>query len=181
MSTTLPSTLTKRMAFSAMAIALSVVTSMIKLFHLPMGGSITLFSMFFITLVGYWYGLKSGIAAAVAYGLLQLIIDPYILTIPQLFIDYIFAFGSLGLSGLFSNVKGGLVKGYIVGVLSRYFFVCLSGFIFFAEYAPEGMSPLLYSISYNGIYIFTEAAITIALLYVPAISNALSKIKEIAQ
>ena len=44
-----------------MAIALAVVTSMIRVIKLPMGGSVTLFSMLFIVLVGYWYGIKGGI------------------------------------------------------------------------------------------------------------------------
>ena len=48
---------TRKLVFSAMAIALATVASMIKLFHLPMGGSITFFSMLLISLVGYWYGL----------------------------------------------------------------------------------------------------------------------------
>ena len=71
---------TKQLVFSAMAIALAVVTSMIKLFDLPMGGSVTLFSMLFIVLIGYWYGFGGGLTAALAYGVLQLLIDPYILS-----------------------------------------------------------------------------------------------------
>lgn len=47
----------KQLAFSAMAITLATVTSMIKLFDMPMGGSVTLLSMLFICLIGYWYGL----------------------------------------------------------------------------------------------------------------------------
>ena len=51
---------TKQLVFSAVAMALGTLTSMIKLFHLPMGGSITLFSMLFIVLIGYWFrSLKS--------------------------------------------------------------------------------------------------------------------------
>jgi thiamine transporter len=164
-----------------MAIALAVVTSFIKLFHLPMGGSITLFSMLFVVLIGYWYGLRTGILAAVAYGLLQLIIDPYILTIPQMLTDYVFAFGTLGLSGLFSNAKHGLVKGYIAGVLGRYFFAFLSGYIFFGAYAADyNMSAVAYSLVYNGIYIFTEAGITLILLAIPAVSKALARIRTAA-
>lgn len=41
----------------------SVVTSMIKIFSLPMGGSVTLLSMLFIVLIGYWFGLKVGLVA----------------------------------------------------------------------------------------------------------------------
>lgn len=102
---------TKQLVFSAMAIALAVVTSMIKLFDLPMGGSVTLFSMLFIVLIGYWYGFGGGLTAALAYGVLQLLIDPYILSFPQMLVDYILAFGALGLAGLFHNSKHGLIKG----------------------------------------------------------------------
>ena len=114
-----------------MAVALAVVTSMIKIVKLPMGGSVTLFSMFFITLIGYWFGVKTGILMAVGYGILQMLIDPYIINVYQMFLDYIFAFGALGLSGIFSKVKNGLVKGYLLGVIVRFIFSFLSGWIFF--------------------------------------------------
>ena len=41
----------KQLVFSSAAIALGTVASMIKFADLPMGGSITLFSMLFITLI----------------------------------------------------------------------------------------------------------------------------------
>ena len=73
---------------------------------------------------------------AVAYGFLQLIVDPYIISIPQMLTDYIFAFGALGLSGIFSKSRYGLLKGYVAGVLGRYFFTFLSGMIFSAVMRP---------------------------------------------
>ncbi|MBR6397777.1 MAG: energy-coupled thiamine transporter ThiT [Lachnospiraceae bacterium] len=167
----------KQLAFAAGALALAIVTSYIKLFHLPMGGSVTLFSMFFVTLIGYWYGPAVGIMAGVAYGLLQMILDPYIISLPQMLIDYPFAFGALGLSGLFSEKKNGMIIGYIVSVFGRFVFAVLSGVIFFGMYAPEGMSPLVYSVSYNGAYLAAEAAITIILLCVPAVKKALATVK----
>ena len=143
---------TRKLVFSAMAIALATVASMIKLFHLPMGGSITFFSMLLVSLVGYWYGLGTGLFAGLAYGLLQLIIDPYIISLPQMLVDYVFAFTALGLSGVFSGAKHGLIKGYLLGVVGRYFFAVLSGYIFFGSYSSEyGMSAMAYSLAYNGI------------------------------
>jgi thiamine transporter len=169
----------KKLAFSAAAIALAVVTSFIKIVHFPMGGSITLFSMLFVVLIGYWYGPTVGIMAGVAYGLLQLIIDPYILSIPQLLIDYPFAFGALGISGFFSNRKHGLILGYLAGILGRYFFAFLSGVIFYGVYAADwNMSPVAYSLAYNGIYIGAEGAVTIAVLLIPAVSKALTEIRR---
>lgn len=100
----------KQIAFCAMAMALAVVTSMFKIIDMPMGGSVTLFSMLFIVLTGYWFGVRTGITTAVAYGILQLLINPYIISIWQMLMDYVFAFGALGLAGLFSNKKKGLIK-----------------------------------------------------------------------
>ena len=147
-----------------------------------MGGSVTLFSMLFICLIGYWYGIGTGLTAAVAYGFLQLIVDPYIISVPQMLVDYIFAFGALGLSGLFSKSKYGLIKGYIVGVLGRYFFAFLSGLIFFGSYAADyGMAAPVYSLVYNGAYLGLEALFTLILLFIPPVNSALKRIKEMAQ
>ena len=55
---------TRQLVFCAMAIALAYVTSYLKLFSLPWGGSVTLCSMLFIVLIGNWYGVhlcRSGI------------------------------------------------------------------------------------------------------------------------
>lgn len=169
---------TKQLVFSALAMALSLVTSFFKFLELPMGGSVTLFSMFFITLIGYWYGAKIGVITAIAYGLLQFVIDPVFYTPVQMIVDYPLAFGALGLSGIFSNKKNGLIKGYITGVLGRYFFSFLSGLVFFASYAEgSGMSAPVYSLTYNGMYIIPEAIITVILLVVPSISRALTHVK----
>ena len=92
--------------------------------------------------------------------------------------DYILAFGAFGLSGLFSNHKKGLIKGYLAGVVGRWIFATVSGWIFFAEYAWEGWAPLPYSLVYNGIYIYTEAAVTLVILSVPYVQNAFARVKK---
>ena len=47
---------TKQLVFCAMALALAtVISTIVKLPSLPNGGSITLFSMLIVCLVGYWY------------------------------------------------------------------------------------------------------------------------------
>lgn len=173
---------TKELVFCAVSIALATVTSMIKLFDVPFGGSVTLLSMFFICFVGYLYGPAAGIMTGFAHGILQLLIDPFILFPLQVLIDYPLAFGGLGLSGFFWKSKNGLIKGYIAGILGRYVFAVLSGVLFFGEYAAEyNMSPLPYSLVYNGAYIFTEAAITIILLVaVKPLRNGLDYVKRMA-
>ena len=172
---------TKQLVFSAVAMTLAMITSFLKLFDAPMGGSVTLFSMLFICCIGYWYGLRAGLMTGVAYGLLQLISDPYIISLPQMITDYLLAFGALGLSGLFCNKKNGLIKGYIAGVLGRYFFAFLSGLIFFASYAEgTGMSAPVYSLAYNGSYLGLEELITLIVLAIPAVNKAFARVKEMA-
>ena len=167
----------RQLAFCAICIALGTVTSFIKIFHFPFGGSITLFSMLFICLPGYFYGFGPGLLAAVSYGMLQMLIDPYILYPSQAIVDYILAFGALGLSGLFCNAKNGLLKGYLVGITGRWFFAFLSGWIFFGMYAWEGWNPVAYSIVYNLIYIGAEGALTVIIQFIPAVKKAFTMAK----
>ena len=173
---------TRALVFSAMAMALAMVTSMVKLIDMPMGGSVTLCSMFFVCLIGYIYGLRTGLMAAIAYGFLQLVVDPYIISIPQMFTDYIFGFGALGLSGIFSGKKNGMLIGYLAGALGRYFFTFLSGMIFFGSNgAAYHMSAPVYSLAYNGAYLETEAVITVIIILMPPVYKALLKVKALAQ
>ncbi len=167
----------KKLVFSAAAIALATVTSYIKLWEMPMGGSITLMSMLFICLIGYWFGPKYGLLTGVAYGLLQFFIDPYILSIPQVLLDYPLAFGVLGLSGFFHDKKWGLQIGYVIGVLGRFVCSTLSGVIFFADYAPEGMHPLAYSAAYQGSYLGVEGIITLIIISLPPVMKAMQLVK----
>lgn len=169
---------TMKLVYSALGIALALVTSYIKLWSMPMGGSVTLLSMLFICLIGYWFGLKYGLITGVAFGLLQFIIDPYMLSIPQVILDYPFAFGALGLSGFFCNKKFGLQIGYVLGVVGRFVCSTLSGVIFFADYAPDGMNPWIYSIAYQGSYLGVELVLTLIIISIPPVANALSLVKS---
>ncbi len=171
---------TKQLVFSAMAIALATVISMLKLAPFPNGGSITLFSMLVVCLIGYWYGPKTGIIAAISYGIIQFLIEPYFVHPAQVLLDYPLAFGALGLSGLFSNAKNGLLKGYLCGVSGRLFFHIVSGIIFYTAYVGDLHGNLLAiwtGVLYNLSYIVPEAALTIVLLLLPPVKKALSYIK----
>lgn len=169
---------TKKLVYSALGIALALATSYIKLWEMPMGGSVTLLSMLFICLIGYWFGLRYAIVAGMAYGLLQFVIDPYMYSIPQVLLDYPLAFGALGLSGIFYNRKYGLQLGYILGVFGRFVCSTLSGVIFFADYAPEGMHPLVYSIVYQGSYLGVEMILTLIVISIPPVAKALTLVKR---
>ncbi len=169
---------TKQLVYSAVAIALAVVCSMIKLFEMPMGGSVTLLSMLFIVLIAYWYGPYVGIMTAVAYGLVQFVTEPIFYTIPQMLLDYPLAFGALGLAGFFNKKKYGLQIGYVVGVLGRFIFATSCGVVFFGAYAPEGMHPLVYSLAYQASYLVPEAGVTLIIISIPPVAKALAQVKK---
>ena len=169
---------TQQLVTCAVALALAYVTSYIKLFKLPFGGSVTLFSMLFIVLIGYWYGPYVGLMTAVAYGLVQFVMEPIFYTVPQMILDYPLAFGALGLAGFFANKKHGLQIGYIVAVFGRYVFAVISGVVFFGAYAPEGTPAIVYSLTYNATYIVPEAIATLIVISLPPVAKALAQVKK---
>ena len=86
----------RALTFSAIAIAFAFVLNQITLFQLPQGGAITPLSMLFIVLVGYFFGLRQGLLAGICFGLLDLMIHPYVISPIQMLVDYPLAFGALG-------------------------------------------------------------------------------------
>ena len=173
----------RRLAYCAMAVALAYVTSFIKPFELPYGGSVTLLSMLFIVLVGNWYGVKTGVLVGLAYGVLQFLQEPYFLSLFQVCCDYVLAFAALGLSGLFRKRKNGLLIGYIAAVLARGFFHSLGGYLYWMDYMPENFPKsmlALYPIIYNYSYLLAEGVITVIIIRLPAVSTALERIRKSA-
>ncbi len=170
----------KILVYSAMCIALASLTSMIKVFEFPTGGSITLASTLFGILPGFFFGPVVGITAGFAHGILQFFLGPYVLTPVQVFLDYGLGFAAFGLSGFFASRKFGLYKGYIAACIGRWFFTFLSGWIFFGEYAWEGWNAAAYSAVYNIIYITGEAVVVLILISIPAVQHAIYRVKAMA-
>ena len=166
----------KALSYSAICLALAFVASNIRIYQMPMGGTVTAGSMLFVSLVGYWFGLKVGLIAAVAFGFLMVMLDPFVIHPIQFLLDYPIAFGFLGLSGLFKGKKYGLLWGYVIGVLGRLLCAILSGVVFFAMFVPDDMNVWLFSFLYNITYIGPEAAITIIIMAIPAFRNAVDTV-----
>ena len=172
---------TKQLVFCAAAMALAFITSYIKIWNMPWGGSVTLCSMLFIVLAANWYGAGTGIFVGLAYGILQFIQEPYVLSFFQVCCDYILAFAALGVAGFFAKQKHGLLKGYIAAVLARGAFHALGGYLYWMDYMPENFpQPLksVYPIAYNYSYLLAEAVITIVLISIPAVSKGLNRVKQ---
>ncbi len=177
---------TRQLVFSAVALALGFAASYIKVVDMPWGGSVTLCSMLFVTLIGYWYGPKVGLTAGFAYGLLQFLQSGtgYILSPLQVCADYVLAFAALGLSGFFHGKKGGLIKGYLLAVFVRGMFHTVGGYLYWMDYMPDSFPQTLsavYPIVYNYSYILAEGAITVVLLLLPPVKNAMLKVRQMAE
>ncbi len=149
--------------------------SLIRLYRMPQGGSITPAAMLPLILYSYIFGTFPGLIACTAYGLLQLLYDPYIISPMQTILDYVIAYGVMGFSGLARNLpltgKAEMLRlpisAVIAGLLSALMNV-ISGVVFFAEYAGD-MNPLIYSIGYNGSFIGINTAICVVIICVPAV------------
>lgn len=166
-----------------MAMALAFVTSYIKIFTLPWGGSVTLCSMLFIVLIGNWYGVQAGVLVGLSYGILQFIQEPYVLSFFQVCCDYVLAFAALGAAGFFAGSKHGLLKGYITAVAARGAFHSLGGYLYWMDYMPENFPQSLkgiYPIAYNYSYLAAEAVITIVIISIPAVAKGLGRVKQTA-
>ena len=174
---------TRQLVFCAVAMALAFVTSYLKIFTLPWGGSVTLCSMLFIVLVANWYGIGTGITVGLAYGILQFIQEPYVLSFFQVCCDYILAFAALGVAGFFAKQNHGLLKGYIAAVIARGAFHALGGYLYWMSYMPENFPKSLtavYPIVYNYSYLVAEAIITVIVISIPAVAKALVQVKKAA-
>ncbi len=176
---------TKQLVFCAMALALGFAASYVKVISMPWGGSVTLCSMLFVALVGYWYGPKVGIIAGLAYGILQFVQDggSYILSPMQACMDYIFAFAALGISGFFYKKKNGLIIGYIAAIMARGVFHTIGGYIYWMDYMPDNFPQslaIIYPIAYNYAYILVEGIITVIILMLPPVKKAMAQGKKLA-
>ena len=161
----------KMLAYAALCIAISFVLSYIRLFRMPQGGSITPASMLPVMMFAYAFGFGPGLVCSMAYGVLQMFQDMYIVGWVQATLDYVLAFGSLALVALFRGWKSPLnfSVGVVVAGIVRVFFHVLSGVVYFAEYAPEGMDPLVYSLGYNLSSVGVDALICAVIAFIPGV------------
>lgn len=161
----------------ALCLAMAFVLSYIKLFSMPLGGSITLCSMLPIVVFGYMYGPAYGFTLAFAYSLLQIIQGAWIVHPVQFILDYFVAFTVLGLGSLFPK---SLPLGMAVSGLARMACSVISGVVFFASSAAEAgySSALVYSLMYNGATIGVDTVLCVIVAALPPVARAIERIKK---
>ncbi len=141
---------------SALLLALAVVLEQLRIFHMPQGGSVTAGAMVPLLLIACRFGVGTGVLAGFAYGMINMLQEPFILHPVQVLFDYPLPFMAMGLAGI---SRQHIYWGTGLAFLAR--FVChfISGVVFFGSYAPEGMSPVWYSLVFNITYLVPEMLI----------------------
>ena len=152
----------------ALAGALSLISH--SFFSLPQGGSINV-GMVPILWLALRRGSRIGIFAGAVFGVVDLAIEPFVVHPAQFILDYPLAFACLGLAGFFQ--KRSLV-GVAVGVTGRFVSHFVSGVVYFPMYAPEGMSPMVYSAIYNATYLIPSMIICAVIIGILQKSKAIS-------
>ena len=129
----------KRLAFAGLSVATAFTLCLIKFSPIQYGGSVTLASFVPLLVYAYVYGVGEGLLIGLVHGLLNFIEDPYILTPATFIFDYLLAFTSVGVMGLFGKMRRKekgclpLVWGCVAVFSLRFLSHLFSGMIFFAE------------------------------------------------
>ena len=143
---------TRMIAEAGVAIAIAQVLSFITLFHMPQGGSIKAASMVPLMIFAYRWGGARGILAGVVYGILHFLLGfKSSIHYLSIILDYLVAYGVIGVCGYFKDNMTGLVSGSIVAIA-------------LASYAPQGQNPWIYSMIYNASYMVPDGILNIVVL-----------------
>ncbi len=154
----------------ALMTALAVVLDLLPLPKWPNGGSVSIAAVP-IVFIAYRHGTPWGLATGLVYAIVQLITGWYappagtlIAFAACILLDYLLAFTAFGLADIFAHPFGKhLLVGYGVGAaaVNLIRFVCsfLSGGLLWDSYAPEGMNPWWYSLTYNAGYMLPNAVL----------------------
>ena len=195
-------TKTRTMVESAILIAASIILSFIKIYEAPLGGSVTLFSMVPLMIISIRHGLGWGLGSAFIFSIFKLWMGAgnfaYVPTIVGIIVvillDYIVAYTSIRLAGIFcklkftKNEKTNLTVTTFCGVL----FACIvrfashfvNGSVVWYEITKNGdwneyvhtVGMWLYSFVYNITYLGPETVMTI--IAVPVIVTVLGIMKK---
>jgi len=156
----------KLIAEIGVMLALSAVLGLFVLYRPLQGGAVTA-AMVPLFVLAIRRGPLIGVLAGVLAGTLQMALDPFFVHPVQVVFDYQLAWGAVGLAGFF---KSWPIIAVIAGSIGRFVFHCLSGYVFFSQYAPEGaqtgLGLIAYVVTYNAAYIIPSGIIALVIIIV---------------
>lgn len=179
---------TQDIAYAGVAISISFVLSFLKVTPVLYGGSITLASFAPLLIYAYYFGFAKALVCGLIYGLLQFIQDPYILTPATFTLDYLLAFASVSVMGLFSkaslNAKT-VTLGTTLSILCRFVMHFISGILYFNHGSIwvnlPANSAVSYSLLYQTVYLIPDLVICLAVMLVLLKTRVLEQIKPRAK
>lgn len=159
---------------SGIMLALATALSFIKIYQSLYGGVVTPGSMIPIMIIALRWGFARGLLVGGVFGIIQSIVDPFIVHPLQFLLDYPIAYSMIGIVGLGGYFRkklsikdnkfveyGPIIFAIVLAILGRFIFHVISGVVFFAYFA-EDMNPFLYSMLYNVSYLGPELIISIS-------------------
>lgn len=153
-------TTTMRLFFEfALAVFGSYVLARFQIISMPQGGSVSL-SMAPLWIFAYRHGVIGGTIAGAASGAMQMFTYGYVIDTIQGIVDYPLAFAMAGVAGLASNTHSIITT--IISASLRMICHIVSGVLYFSEYTVPPLSPLGYSMMYNGAFMIPSMAISMA-------------------
>ena len=182
----------RKIAVSAMLIALGAVLILIKIWTNPWGGSVTLLSMVPIVLISVMYGVPWGLFSSFVYAMVQIAVDlagmmswgmDVRMWLGAIIFDYTLAYTAVGLAGVFRK-KGavGLCLGTVLALGTRFLSHFISGYIFFDVWMPETFTnPAVYSVVYNGTYMLPELISTLIAVYILYKTNSIKRLSSLIE
>ncbi len=189
--------LTKKLTESAIMIAFATVLSVLKLFEMPYGGSVTVASMLPILIIAYRHGIGMGLGAGFVFAAVQQLLGLNNLSyvtgwqsvLAVMLLDYIIAFTVIGLGGIFKgkiNKKTGsrdkiqsfeLALGMLFVCILRYLCHTVAGATVWAGLSIPTEAALIYSLGYNATYMIPETVVNVMLAVF--IGSAVDFLKDI--
>ncbi len=175
------------LAFSAVMVALSTALSYVKVWQMPMGGSVTLLSMVPICAVGLMYGPLKALPACFVYSVIQMMqggafgwgLTPGVLIVCLLF-DYIVPFTGMALSGLCYNKKAPLpLVGVVAALVFRFACHFITGVTIWGDFELLKASTWSYSLLYNGTYMLPELLFTLGAFALLFYTNVFDRMRRI--
>lgn len=164
---------TKMIVEAGISIALSVVLSLIVLFRMPLGGSVTLASKLPLIIYSIRWQRKRGVLVGAIFGLIQILMGGYVIHPAQAVLDYIVSFAAIGLAGIrfgdgFSRKSfiPSIILAYIISGASN----VLSGMIYFNDMTVATKagfkSFFAYALAYNYSFLAADLAILLVIMLV---------------
>ena len=152
-------------------IALATVLSFLEIQLGANGGSIN-FTMLPLLILAYRHGAIWGISSGLVFGFIKCLIGGGIgWGLPSVLLDYVLAYGAVGLAGLFKGKSWAIELSSFIGCLARYIIHFISGVTIYLITVPTEVSwfgeianPVTFSVLYNLVYMLPSSIVCIVLM-----------------